>query len=89
MTQFGIQNEPKIDPRRHLKQNLFWNTFWDRFGRAGVGGAKGAALREGLRPGDTALLVDDSIAELVHPSVTGDCGAEAGEVHRVLFVRLL
>jgi hypothetical protein len=53
------------------------------------GEAKGAALREGLRPGDTALLVDDSIAELVHPSVTGDCGAEAGEVHRVLFVRLL
>ncbi|EOD11347.1 hypothetical protein EMIHUDRAFT_214676 [Emiliania huxleyi CCMP1516] len=43
------------------------------------GEAKGAALREGLRPGDTALLVDDSIAELVHPSVTGDCGAEAGE----------
>jgi hypothetical protein len=48
------------------------------------GEPKGAALRAGLRAGEAALLVDDSITELVHPSA-----AEAPEVHRVLFVRAL
>ena len=48
------------------------------------GEPKGAALRAGLRVGEAALLVDDSITELVHPSA-----AEAPEVHRVLFVRAL
>jgi len=46
------------------------------------GQPKGELLREGMREGDVALLVDDSIAELVHPSA-----AEHPAVHRVLFVR--
>jgi hypothetical protein len=46
------------------------------------GEAKGTQLREGLREGELALLVDDSIAELAHPSV-----ALRPDVHRVLFVR--
>ena len=46
------------------------------------GQPKGELCREGLCEGDVALLVDDSIAELVHPSA-----AEHPAVHRVLFVR--
>ena len=46
------------------------------------GEAKGTQLREGLQEGEVALLVDDSIAELAHPTV-----ALRPDVHRVLFVR--
>ena len=48
------------------------------------GQPKGEALRRGLAEGAAALLVDDSIAELIHPSV-----ADAPNVHRVLFVRVI
>ena len=51
---------------------------------AAKGQPKGDLLRLGLREEEVALLVDDSIAELVHPSV-----AEHPAVHRVLFVRAL
>ncbi len=46
------------------------------------GEAKGTQLREGLRDGELALLVDDSVTELAHPTV-----ALRTDVHRVLFVR--
>ena len=45
---------------------------------------KGGALRAGMRADELAILVDDSIAELTHPSV-----ADAPTVYRVLFVRAL
>jgi len=35
-----------------------------------------------LQPGETVIFVDDTIAELMDPLVTG-----AGNVHRVLFLR--
>ena len=53
-----------------------WADIWKK------GEAKGTQLREGLRDGELALLVDDSVAELAHPTV-----ALRTDVHRVLFVR--